>query len=103
MVRGRGYLKSIDDIEQVSRGRRAGGGTPVRVRDVATSRSGPDLRRGVAELDGTGEAVGGIVVMRFGENALTVIDRVKAQAAPRCSASLPAGRARSCPPTTARA
>ena len=78
MVRGRGYLKSIADIQKVSLGvdRR---GTPVRIADVADVRLGPDLRRGVAELDGRGEVVGGIVVMRFGENALRVIDRVKAR------------------------
>ncbi len=78
MVRGRGYLRSIDDIQKVSLGvdRR---GTPVRVSDIADVRLGPDLRRGVAELDGKGEVVGGIVVMRFGENALRVIDRVKAK------------------------
>src|SRR5207244_6279609 len=55
------------------------GGTSIRVRDVAQVRLGPDIRRGVAELDGTGEAVGGIVVMRFGENALRVIEGVKAK------------------------
>jgi Cu(I)/Ag(I) efflux system membrane protein CusA/SilA len=76
MVRGRGYLKSIEEIEKVSLGANARG-TPVRVGDVADVRLGPDLRRGVAELDGKGEVVGGIVVMRFGENALRVIDRVK--------------------------
>ncbi len=78
MVRGRGYLKSVGDIEQVSVGNDARG-TPVTVRDVAQVRLGPDIRRGVAELDGKGEVVGGIVVMRFGENALNVIDRVKAK------------------------
>ncbi len=78
MVRGRGYLKSVADIEQVSLG--AGtSGTPLTVGDVATVRLGPDIRRGVAELDGKGEVVGGIIVMRFGENALNVIDRVKAK------------------------
>ena len=78
MVRGRGYLTSLDDIAAVSLGadRR---GTPVRVGDVADVALGPDLRRGVAELDGKGEVVGGIVVMRFGENALRVIARVKAR------------------------
>src|SRR5262245_19216929 len=78
MVRGRGYLKSVADIENVSLGatRR---GTPIRVRDVAQVGLGPDIRRGVAELDGKGEAVGGIVVMRFGENALNVIDAIKAK------------------------
>jgi len=78
MVRGRGYLKSTDDIAAVSLGADARG-TPVRVGDVAEVVLGPDIRRGVAELDGTGEVVGGIVVMRFGENALRVIERVKAK------------------------
>src|SRR5438309_346268 len=78
MVRGRGYLTSISDIESVSLGA-SPGGTPIRVRDVAQVRVGPDIRRGVAELDGKGEAVGGIIVMRFGENALKVIDGVKAK------------------------
>ncbi len=89
MVRGRGYLKSLADIEKISLGvdRR---GTPVRVADVSDVRIGPDLRRGVAELDGRGEVVGGIVVMRFGENALKVIDRVKAKLA-TVQPSLPSG------------
>jgi Cu(I)/Ag(I) efflux system membrane protein CusA/SilA len=78
MVRGRGYLKSTADIEEVSLGADARG-TPIRVADVARVGLGPDIRRGVAELDGRGEAVGGIVVMRFGENALNVIDAVKAK------------------------
>jgi Cu(I)/Ag(I) efflux system membrane protein CusA/SilA len=76
MVRGRGYLTSLADIEGVSLGA-SPGGTPIRVRDVAQVRLGPDIRRGVAELDGRGEVVGGIVVMRFGENALHVIEGVK--------------------------
>jgi len=89
MVRGRGYLKSLADIEKISLGvdRR---GTPVRVADVADVRIGPDLRRGVAELDGRGEVVGGIVVMRVGENALTVIERVKAKLV-TVQPSLPSG------------
>jgi copper/silver efflux system protein len=78
MVRGRGYLTSLDDIAQVSLGADARG-TPVRVGDIAHVELGPDIRRGVAELDGKGEVVGGIVVMRFGENALRVIDGVKAK------------------------
>src|SRR3989475_6797841 len=78
MVRSRGYLTSVADIERVSLGADPKG-TPVRVGDVAQVRLGPDIRRGVAELDGRGEVVGGIVVMRFGENALTVIDAVKAK------------------------
>ena len=76
MVRGRGYLKSIADIEEISLGADQRG-TPIRVADVARVSLGPDIRRGVAELDGRGEVVGGIVVMRFGENALNVIDAVK--------------------------
>ena len=78
MVRARGYLQSADDIARVSLGASAAG-TPIRVSDVAQVRIGPDMRRGAAELDGEGEVVGGIVVMRFGENALDVIDRVKAK------------------------
>ena len=76
MVRGRGYLTSLDDIRRVALGADTKG-TPVRVGDVANVELGPDIRRGVAELDGKGEVVGGIVVMRFGENALRVIERVK--------------------------
>jgi copper/silver efflux system protein len=89
MVRGRGYLKSLDDIENVSLGATETG-TPIRVRDVASVRIGPDIRRGVAELDGKGEVVGGIIVMRFGENALRVIDRVKEKLRD-VQGSLPAG------------
>jgi copper/silver efflux system protein len=90
MVRGRGYLKSVDDIEQVAVSRSGASGTPVHVRDVATVALGPELRRGMAELDGHGETVGGIVVMRFGENALGVIDRVKARLA-EVQSTLPEG------------
>src|SRR5438477_1194814 len=89
MVRGRGYLTSLEDIESVSLGADPHG-TPVRVRDVAQVRLGPDIRRGVAELDGKGEVVGGVVVMRFGENALTVIDRVKTKLR-EMQASMPPG------------
>src|SRR5213595_1260318 len=89
MVRGRGYLTSVSDIESVSLGVDPRG-TPIRVRDVAQVRLGPDIRRGVAELDGKGEAVGGIIVMRFGENALTVIDAVKAKLQ-EIEQSMPAG------------
>ena len=75
-IRGRGYIKSADDIEQVVVGTDESG-TPIRIRDVATVQVGPDMRRGVVELDGEGECVGGIVVVRFGENVLAVIERVK--------------------------
>jgi Cu(I)/Ag(I) efflux system membrane protein CusA/SilA len=74
-VRGRGYIKSISDIEDVPL--KSQNGTPVFVKNVGTVHLGPDLRRGVAELNGEGEVVGGIVVMRYGENALTVIDGIK--------------------------
>ncbi len=77
MVRGRGYVKSIADIENLVL--RSEGGTPVTVKDVATVALGPEMRRGVADLDGQGDVVGGIVVMRQGENALNVIQRVKAK------------------------
>ena len=89
MVRGRGYLTSSADISEVSLGA-DGRGTPIRVADVGEVRLGPDIRRGVAELDGRGEVVGGIVVVRYGENALAVIDRVKAKLA-EVYASLPPG------------
>src|SRR5213593_375989 len=89
MVRGRGYLTSVADIEGVSLGA-SPAGTPIRVRDVAQVRIGPDIRRGVAELDGRGEVVGGIIVMRFCENALGVIERVKDKLRD-VQGSLPAG------------
>ncbi len=76
-VRGRGYVKSLDDLSRVALGVDARTGTPVRVADVGRVSFGPDIRRGVSELDGEGEAVGGVVVMRTGENALHVIERVK--------------------------
>lgn len=76
MVRGRGYIRSQDDLRSIPLGTDQHG-TPITVQDVAHVTIGPDMRRGIAELDGTGEVVGGIVIMRYGENALEVIDRVK--------------------------
>ena len=76
MIRGLGYLEGAEDIESVVVGASAGG-TPILVRDVATVQLAPDVRRGIADLDGRGDVVGGIVVMRFGENALATIERVK--------------------------
>jgi copper/silver efflux system protein len=76
MVRGRGYAKSIEDLENIVVGGDAKG-TPILVRHVAHVALGPDIRRGIADLDGEGDTVGGIVVMRYGENALDVINRVK--------------------------
>ena len=77
MVRGHGYVRSLEDIQDLVLDSR--NGTPIRVRDVAEVALGPDLRRGVTDLDGTGEVVSGIVIMRQGQNALEVIDRVKAR------------------------
>ena len=74
-VRGHGYIKDPRDIENIVL--KVENGTPVYIRNVGTVHLGPDIRRGVAEFDGKGEVVGGIVVMRYGENALTVIDGVK--------------------------
>src|SRR2546430_4765814 len=74
-VRGRGYIKSIEDLENIPL--KVINGTPIYVKNVGTVHLGPDLRRGVAELNGEGEVVGGIVVMRYGENALRVIDGIK--------------------------
>src|SRR3954468_24935627 len=76
MVRGRGYAKSIEDFESIVLSA-SDSGTPVRIRDIGQVTVGPDMRRGLADLDGAGETVSGIVVMRQGENAVDVIDRVK--------------------------
>ena len=78
VIRGRGYLRSVDDIELIPVGT-DGRGTPILIRDIAHVHIGPDQRRGVAELDGKGQTVGGIVIMRAGENALAVIERIKAR------------------------
>jgi Cu(I)/Ag(I) efflux system membrane protein CusA/SilA len=88
MVRGRGYIRSIRDIEAVAVGGERG--TPVLVRDIGSVTLGPDMRRGIAELDGRGEVAGGVVVMRHGENALSLIERVKAKIR-EIEPSLPAG------------
>jgi Cu(I)/Ag(I) efflux system membrane protein CusA/SilA len=77
MVRGRGYIRSLDDISKIVVMYNSQTGTPVLVRDVATVTFGPDMRRGVGELDGKGEVVGGVVIMRYGENAQKVIERTK--------------------------
>ena len=89
MVRGLGYLESIGDIENVVVGATAGG-TPIRVAELGRVTVGPAVRRGLADLDGRGDAVGGIVVMRWGENALATIERVKARLV-ELAPSLPPG------------
>jgi Cu(I)/Ag(I) efflux system membrane protein CusA/SilA len=77
MVRGRGYIRSLDDIRAIVVMYNQQTGTPVRVSDLATVTYGPDIRRGVADFNGQGETAGGIVIMRFGENAQAVIKRVQ--------------------------
>jgi len=77
-IRGLGYVKSVDDLKEVVIGV-GEGGIPIRVADVASTSLGPALQRGQADLNGEGIAVGGIVVMRYGENALDVIERIKAR------------------------
>ncbi len=89
VIRGRGYLRSIEDIELIPVGT-DGRGTPILIRDIAHVQIGPDQRRGVAELDGKGQTVGGIVIMRAGENALAVIERIKARLA-EITPALPKG------------
>ena len=78
MVRGLGYIQSIEDIENTPVGVDENG-TPILIRNIAHVHLGPELRRGLADLDGEGETVGGIVIMRYGENALKTIDAVKAK------------------------
>lgn len=78
MVRGRGYIRSVADLENVPLG--AGDqGTPILLRDIARVQIGADMRRGITDYNGEGEAVGGVIVMRYGENALNVINGVKAK------------------------
>ena len=74
-VRGRGYIKSINDLEQVVV--KVQNGVPIYAKNVGDLHFGPDLRYGVAELNGQGEVVGGIVVMRYGENALKVVEALR--------------------------
>ncbi|MXW38268.1 MAG: efflux RND transporter permease subunit [Acidobacteria bacterium] len=78
MVRGEGYIQGLDDVRRIALGVDASG-TPVTVEDVATVQFGPEIRRGLAELNGEGEVVGGIVVVRSGANVHDVVGRVKAR------------------------
>ncbi|WP_027714182.1 efflux RND transporter permease subunit [Desulfuromonas sp. TF] len=89
MVRGKGYIQSREDLENVVVGT-DNRGTPVLVRDLGEVKIGPELRRGIAELNGQGEVAGGIIVMRFGENALATIERVK-EKLEQLKAGLPEG------------
>ncbi len=79
MVRGRGYIRSVGDIESIVVGLNPDTGTPILVKQLGRVVLGPDIRRGIGELDGEGETVGAIVIMRYGENALKVIHRVQAR------------------------
>jgi len=90
MVRGRGYLKDVRDLEDIAVGASVAG-TPIYLKDVARVQLGPEIRRGLAELDGKGEVTGGIVVVRFGENVLNVIERVKDKIKNDIAPSLPKG------------
>ncbi|TMG72750.1 MAG: efflux RND transporter permease subunit, partial [Betaproteobacteria bacterium] len=89
MVRASGYLKSLDDFRKIPLST-TDSGIPVRLADVARVQVGPEMRRGIAELDGEGEVAGGVIVMRFGKNALETIDAVKAKIA-SLKPSLPPG------------
>ena len=77
MVRGLGYIKSVGDLKNVAIGYNQKTGSPIYLSDIADITIGPELRRGLADWNGEGETVGGIIVMRYGENALAVINRVK--------------------------
>jgi len=89
MVRASGYLSSLDDFRHIPLSTGAGG-VPVTLGDVARVQVGPEMRRGIAELNGEGEVAGGVIVMRSGKNALETIDAVKAKLA-QLKAGLPAG------------
>lgn len=90
MVRGRGYIKAVQDLENIAVGASAAG-TPVYLKDVARVQLGPEIRRGLAELNGKGEVAGGIVIVRFGKNVLNVIERVKDKINKDIAPSLPKG------------
>ncbi|MBI4682830.1 MAG: efflux RND transporter permease subunit [Nitrospirae bacterium] len=90
MLRGRGYIKTLDDLKNIPVAA-SGTGTPVFLKDIANVQIGPEIRRGIAELDGKGEVAGGIVVVRFGENVLSVIERVKEKIKNDIGPSLPKG------------
>ncbi len=89
MVRATGYIEGIEQLREIPLGMNANG-TPVLLEDIAEIRLGPQMRRGIAELDGEGEVVGGVIVMRWGENALTTIEGVK-EKLKTLQASLPDG------------
>ena len=89
MIRATGYIQSIDDLENIPLGKNLRG-APLKLKDIATIEIGPQMRRGVSDLNGEGEAVGAVIVMRYGENAKATIDRVKEKIT-KIKASLPEG------------
>jgi Cu(I)/Ag(I) efflux system membrane protein CusA/SilA len=90
MIRGRGYIKGIADLEKVPVGT-DGNGTPILLKNIARIQLGPEIRRGLADMDGKGEVTGGIVIVRFGQNVLDVIERVKEKISKDIAPSLPPG------------
>lgn len=90
MVRGRGYIQNLEDLKRIPLKARVGTGTPVYLSDVATIHFGPEMRRGVVDWNGEGEAVGGVVIVRAGENVLNVVEAAKSRIA-ELAASFPAG------------
>ncbi len=89
MVRGLGYIRSLEDLNSIPVGVDSNG-TPIRLKDIAHIHTGPELRRGLAELNGEGEVAGGVVIMRYGENALSTIEGVRKKLQ-ELKKSLPAG------------
>ncbi len=90
MVRGKGYIKTVTDLENISVGTN-NSGTPIYLKDIGRVQLGPEIRRGLADLDGKGEIAGGIVVVRFGENVLNVIEKIKEKIKKDIAPSLPQG------------
>ncbi|MEO6192970.1 MAG: CusA/CzcA family heavy metal efflux RND transporter [Thermoanaerobaculia bacterium] len=90
MVRGKGYIEKVEDIEQISLGAKPDG-TPIQIKDVARVHLGPDMRRGVAELNGQGDVAGGIVVIRYGVDTYGVIENIKKAVKERIQPALPKG------------
>jgi Cu(I)/Ag(I) efflux system membrane protein CusA/SilA len=90
MVRGRGYIRDVKDIAEISLGAKSDG-TPILVRDVARVQLGPDMRRGVAELNGEGDVAGGIVVIRYGVDTYGVIENIKKAVEEKVQPALPEG------------
>ena len=90
MVRGKGYIEKVEDIEQIALGAKPDG-TPIQVKDVARVHLGPDMRRGVAELNGEGDVAGGIVVIRYGVDTYGVIESIKKAVKERIQPALPKG------------